>query len=85
MKDLFPAGSGYDNMLVADPGGDADVPKDAQKILLLIGPEGGFTESEKDLLVEQGARLLSLGPTRLRSETAALVAITKILTAYGQI
>jgi 16S rRNA (uracil1498-N3)-methyltransferase len=85
MKDLFPAGSGYDSMLVADPGGDADVPKDAQKILLLIGPEGGFTESERDLLVEQGARLWSLGPTRLRSETAALVAITKILTAYGQI
>ncbi len=82
---ILQAGDGYDRILVADPSGEAGVPTDAKKMLLLIGPEGGFTEPEKEILVKKGARLLSLGPTRLRSETAALAAIAKILTVYGQI
>jgi 16S rRNA (uracil1498-N3)-methyltransferase len=85
VEDIFQEGSGYDSVLVADPNGDVDVPADARKILLLIGPEGGFTETEKGYLAENGARLLSLGPTRLRSETAALTGIIKVLTIYGQI
>ncbi len=75
----------YDCIVVADPSGRASVTTDVRKILLLIGPEGGFTDSEIDLLVGRGALLMSLGNTRLRSETAAIVAVTKILVARGQI
>ena len=85
LEDILQVDFGYDQMIVADPGGEVTVPKDIRRILLLIGPEGGFADFEKNLLVNQGARLLSLGPTRLRSETAAIVAVSKILTAYGQI
>jgi 16S rRNA (uracil1498-N3)-methyltransferase len=38
----------------------------------LVGPEGAFSEREKEWLQQNGARSLSLGPFRLRSETAAI-------------
>jgi 16S rRNA (uracil1498-N3)-methyltransferase len=85
IEEIAQANSCYDRILVADPSGKAAVPTGARRILLLIGPEGGFAQSEKDSLVKQSARLLSLGPTRLRSETAAIAAVSKILTVYGQI
>jgi len=43
---------------------------------IFIGPEGGFTESERDLFATLPfATLVSLGPRILRAETAALAAI----------
>ena len=75
----------YDYMLLADPRGKSEVPRDGRRILLLIGPEGGFADSEMDICEKNGAQLLSLGPTRLRSETAAIVGVSKILAAYGLI
>ena len=42
--------------------------------LILIGPEGDFSEEEVREALAQGFRPVSLGPSRLRTETAALVA-----------
>ena len=42
--------------------------------LILIGPEGDFTPEEVDQALRSGFRPVSLGHTRLRTETAALVA-----------
>lgn len=42
--------------------------------LVLIGPEGDFSEEEVREAFAQGFRPISLGPSRLRTETAALVA-----------
>ncbi|KAA0993601.1 RsmE family RNA methyltransferase [Dyadobacter aurulentus] len=39
---------------------------------LLIGPEGDFSEREVSLALENGFKTVSLGPTRLRTETAAV-------------
>lgn len=47
---------------------------------LYIGPEGGFTAGERDMLREHGARPLHLGGNILRTETAALVAAARCLT-----
>ena len=41
-----------------------------------IGPEGDFTKEEVDLVVESGGVEISLGASRLRTETAAIVATT---------
>ena len=41
--------------------------------LVLIGPEGGFSEEELKLATQKGYRAVSLGASRLRTETAALV------------
>ena len=42
------------------------------KVILLIGPEGDFSEKEISLAKEKGFKSVSLGNTRLRTETAAL-------------
>lgn len=42
--------------------------------LVLIGPEGDFTKEEIELAMEHGFKKVSLGPNRLRTETAALTA-----------
>jgi len=48
---------------------------DADSILLAVGPEGGFCERELKLARENSFRPVSLGPRRLRSETAAVTAV----------
>ena len=75
----------YDKIILADQHGGTDVPPGANKILLLIGPEGGFSDAERDDFLHRGAFLLRLGHTRLRSETAAIVGVTKVLAAYGEL
>lgn len=44
------------------------------RYLVLIGPEGDFSEKEIDLALKNGFSPISLGESRLRTETAALVA-----------
>jgi len=48
----------------------------AKKLMFIVGPEGGFTNSEVSLLLESGANQLSLGDRILRVETAVSVAAT---------
>jgi 16S rRNA (uracil1498-N3)-methyltransferase len=43
--------------------------------IVLIGPEGDFSEDEIALALEKGFTPVSLGPSRLRTETAALYAV----------
>jgi 16S rRNA (uracil1498-N3)-methyltransferase len=42
--------------------------------LILIGPEGDFSEEEITFALENGFKAISLGKERLRTETAAVVA-----------
>ena len=51
-----------------------DVLKAGEDALVLIGPEGDFSEGEVEKAIEQGFTPISLGKSRLRTETAALVA-----------
>ncbi len=46
------------------------------KVQMLIGPEGDFTNDEIDSALSKGFIPVTLGKNRLRSETAAIVAIT---------
>jgi 16S rRNA (uracil1498-N3)-methyltransferase len=47
--------------------------------LLLVGPEGGFTPEEVEAARAAGADIVSLGPFTLRTETAALGAISRLM------
>lgn len=51
-----------------------DVVQSGKKTLILIGPEGDFTPEEVHLCRQHGAVPVSLGPNRLRTETAGLYA-----------
>jgi 16S rRNA (uracil1498-N3)-methyltransferase len=52
----------------------------SDKIAVLIGPEGGWTEEERGAFIESGWTRVSLGPLVLRAETAAIAALA-IVTA----
>lgn len=49
-----------------------------QRIGLLLGPEGGWTDEERDRVVAAGWKACSLGPTILRAETAAIAALSVV-------
>lgn len=51
---------------------------------VLIGPEGGFSEEERALLLRQPRLMrLSLGPRILRADTAAVAALALVQAALG--
>jgi 16S rRNA (uracil1498-N3)-methyltransferase len=54
-------------------------------VVLLIGPEGGLNNTEMDLATEYGFQTLSLGPRVLRTETAALTAISVLQAVAGDL
>ncbi|HJP27797.1 MAG TPA: RsmE family RNA methyltransferase [Dehalococcoidia bacterium] len=51
----------------------------------LIGPPGGFSESEASAIRDAGANLVTLGARVLRSETAAITAMSAILYELGDL
>ena len=50
--------------------------KDNENITVLVGPEGDFSIEEVKLAIENGYESISLGQSRLRTETAGLMAVT---------
>ncbi len=62
----------------------ADLPRPAT-VILLAGPEGGFTPTEAALAQRDGFIGLKLGPRVLRTETAALVALATMNVLWGDI
>jgi 16S rRNA (uracil1498-N3)-methyltransferase len=51
----------------------------SSKCRVVVGPEGGFSTSEIQLMVGHGVQVVGLGPRRLRTETAGIVAVAKLL------
>jgi len=68
-----PAGQGFlctqEVPLLSDAPGKI---RDADDLFFMIGPEGDFSADEKQLAEKHGLTLLSLGPMRLRTETAGV-------------
>jgi 16S rRNA (uracil1498-N3)-methyltransferase len=52
------------------------------RVSVLVGPEGGWTDRERTVIHEAGWRSVSLGPAVLRTETAAIAAIAVINAGY---
>lgn len=51
-----------------------DLVKKEKNVLVLIGPEGDFSPDEVEFAVKNGYQVVSLGESRLRTETAGIVA-----------
>jgi 16S rRNA (uracil1498-N3)-methyltransferase len=73
--------------LFFDPQGQVGLrelaPPPGQRISLLSGPEGGFSDPERTLALARGFTPVRLGPRILRTETAALAAIASLQTLWG--
>ena len=53
-----------------------------EKVLVIIGPEGGFSQWEFDYFKEKGLPLITLGDLILKAETAVIVALGDIIYEY---
>ena len=86
-RDVLASASGHDVSLLAHEGEQAMTLHRAlsalppQTIMVMVGPEGGFTADEVRAAQKAGVQNVSLGPRILRTETAALVMVSQILYA----
>jgi 16S rRNA (uracil1498-N3)-methyltransferase len=69
--DRAPAGAGW---LADASGGPPPATLDSEPLSILVGPEGGFSESERMEIIEAGFRPVTLSSYTLRFETAAVLA-----------
>lgn len=58
---------------------------DSGKVTLLVGPEGGFSVEEIQLAIAHGFEAMGLGPRILRTETAAVAAVTVVQSIWGDL
>ncbi|CEK12192.1 16S rRNA (uracil(1498)-N(3))-methyltransferase [Legionella hackeliae] len=56
-----------------------------QELILMIGPEGGFSEQEISEILSYNFNPLSLGPRILRTETAAIAALSVLQAVCGDL
>jgi 16S rRNA (uracil1498-N3)-methyltransferase len=58
---------------------------DIKRVSVFIGPEGGFTEKEIDMAVENGIHPVTLGPRILRTETAGIAVLSILMYELGDV
>ncbi len=77
-----------DSEIILKPGASTplkQIGSPATKICVLIGPEGGFSETEYEDAEVAGFRAVSLGPRILRTETAAIASIATLQSEWGDL
>ncbi len=86
LKQLLASRDGDRRLYFADEGGGDPVSRAFIEgpSLILIGPEGGFTEEERAAIrAAPDSTAISLGPRILRAETAALAALAAFMAVAG--
>jgi 16S rRNA (uracil1498-N3)-methyltransferase len=74
--------------LLLSPGGDLridDLRNIQTGVTVLIGPEGGLDEVEQESAIAAGFKAVRLGPRVLRTETAAIAALTILQRYFGDL
>jgi 16S rRNA (uracil1498-N3)-methyltransferase len=86
----WPETQGLRHLVFADESAPSGTPVErlatlaGKRIGVLIGPEGGFSDAERALLLQQDFVLpISLGPRILRADTAAVAALTLVQSSIG--
>ena len=77
-----------DRRLAFMPGGDTTlgaIDSTPAAVDLLVGPEGGLSDRERDDVTVAGFTPASLGPRILRSETAAITAVALVQGRWGDL
>ncbi len=88
LEDIVDTASSYDLALIAweeervrNPDLATELDAETKRVLLMIGPEGGFAPEEIAMAREAGIQTVSLGRARLRSDTAAIAGLTLLMAA----
>ena len=63
----------------------SNIEQPAGSLTVLVGPEGGLSDNEKEQTQCAGFAAVSLGPRILRTETAAVAAITALQVLFGDL
>ncbi|HTQ79060.1 MAG TPA: RsmE family RNA methyltransferase, partial [Thermoanaerobaculia bacterium] len=66
-------------LLDTNPGEVAPPEAATRRVALLVGPEGGWTAEEREELAASGWRAVGLGPRVLRTETAGVLSVARLL------
>ncbi|MCY3773007.1 MAG: RsmE family RNA methyltransferase [Gemmatimonadetes bacterium] len=92
LVDIVGTASSYDLALIAweeererSPALATGLGAEARRVLLMIGPEGGFTREEIAMAREAGVQTVSLGRSRLRSDTASIAGLTLLMAALDAV
>lgn len=74
-----------DEKWVLDPRGNSEqtTPDAITSAVIAIGPEGGLSQDEIQLACDNGFKAKLIGPRVLRTETAALTAVTLLQSQWG--
>ncbi|MBC52839.1 MAG: 16S rRNA (uracil(1498)-N(3))-methyltransferase [Gammaproteobacteria bacterium] len=75
-----PAGQGF---MLDHTGTEGFTGAAPSAVWLLVGPEGGTSDTEKNLAIAAGFTTVRLGPRVLRTETAPVVALTALQLKWG--
>lgn len=62
-----------------------ELPRPADEVWVLIGPEGGLSPAEVDWACDHGFRRVRMGPRTLRAETASFACLAAIQTLWGDL
>jgi len=79
-------GAPFGRAVIAAPGARRSLAAYAAEgapAIIVVGPEGGFTDAERDGAIEKGIVPVSLGPRVLRAETAGVAALAMIAAVCG--
>jgi 16S rRNA (uracil1498-N3)-methyltransferase len=82
---LFFEGAGTSPLAAVPDPPSAPLPVRSATAAVVIGPEGGFSREEVGAASDAGFLILGIGPRILRTETAALVAVTLVQERWGDL
>lgn len=89
LDSLFSANPPHNSKLLLEPDADSVIsglsPPVNNQILLLVGPEGGLSDAEIMAARQASFTPVRLGPRVLRTETAALVALSLLQARWGDL
>jgi len=82
-EDILQSGQNCDLRLIFWEKAVEAIPAQGHKIIALLGPEGGFSESEVKMAQDAGFAAVTLGPRILRAETATIAASVMLQHCFG--